>query len=180
MDAMTRRDTIQKLMPRSDGYRHYPNNTATNIKEIITLIKNEPNKKQQFVYFDKLMTKVTDFMSTMSFAAWNNGRKVVSGDRGHDRTEVLGMLRALKKLHFDIDYKPGRMRSINTWINDMGGTVMTKAQMQEKKNEKLLAAAEKLITGSKMPRKQKKETKKTIAKMAPVYLNGRFFGSNAK
>ena len=156
MNTIERRNSIEKLMPRPDGYQHYPHNAVANIKEIIALIKNEPSKKQQFEYFKKLMLKVTDFMGTLAFETWNNHKKVTSGASGHNRTEVLGMLRALKKLHFDIDYTPGCMRKINTWIGDMGGTVQTRAQMQEKKNERLRAAAEKLKAGEKMPRKKKK------------------------
>lgn len=180
MNMQERMEAIRTLMPRTDGYRHYPSNTAENIKKIIVLIKNEPNKKQQFAYFGKLMDKTLDFLQTLSFATYNDGKKGMDGSRGHNRTEVLGMLRALKRLHFDIDYRPGRMSIINQYVKQFGGTVQTKEQMQEKKNEKLRAAAEKLATGAKMSRKQKKETKKTIAKMAPVFLNGRFFGSNAK
>lgn len=156
MNTIDRQREISKLMPRTDGYRHYPSNTVENIKQIITLIKNEPNKKQQLAYFGKLMDKVVDFMSTLSFASYNDNKKTMDGARGHDRKEVLGMLRALKKLHFDINYRPGRMQIINQYVKELGGTVKTKEEMQQEKAQKMQAAAEKLKAGEKMPRKKKK------------------------
>ncbi len=156
MNTIDRMKTIHNLMPRTDGYRHYPSTTVAKIKEIITLIKNEPNKKQQLAYFGKLMDKVVDFMNTLSFASYNDNKKTMDGARGHDRKEVLGMLRALKKLHFDIDYRPGRMSIINQYVKEFGGTVQTKEQMQEAKRERMRAATEKLKAGEKTPRKKKK------------------------
>ena len=144
-----RREAIRNLMPRVDihGYNGYSMNDVAKLKDIIKLVKQEPDKKLQFEYFNAVMKKVDYFMQCFG----NNPKKKSSTEFA----EVLKLLRMLKQLHFDIDYKPGCMLHINAYVRSVGGTVKTKEEMREEKAARMQTAVEKLQAGD-MPRKKKK------------------------
>lgn len=171
MNTLERRDKIKSLLPRTVSYGVYPEKTIENCNEIIKLISNEPNKKLQHTYFKALADAL--FMKSPSFFY---GTKVEHHEKmlKQQTPEIRSMLRKLKRLHFDIDYKPGCMLKINALIRAYGGTIMTKEQMREQKKEKFARAAEKVLNSEKMPRKKKKELKKDIKKMGPAFIMGRF------
>ena len=153
MNTIERRDKIKTLLPRTEGYGKYPKQTVANCNEIIKLIRNEPNRRLQHAYFKALadtlfMKSPSFFLGTMTGAH----SKMLE----QQTPEIRSMLRNLKKLHFDIDYKPGCMLKINALIRSYGGTIVTKQQMREQKREKFAKAAEKVLAGEKMPRKKKK------------------------
>ena len=168
--------TVTELMPRTDiwGYNGYSMDAVDKFKQIIKLIKNEPNKQIRFECFAKLMKKVESFRSNFAAPSHDDrSSESYKARRAKETKEVLAMLRSLKKLHFDINYTPGCMITINSWIRSLGGTVMTKEQMQANKTAKLVEASNKIEAGEKVPRKKKKEIERGMAKLGYMMFKRR-------
>lgn len=153
MNASDREKKIHNLLPRENGYRKYDKETVKNCKEIIKLIKDEPNKQLQLKYFKELIDRL--FMQSPGFliGVMSKHHEEMLNEQ---KKEICSMLRELKRLHFNIDYTPGCMKKINAMIVNFGGTVMSVEQMRQQKREKFERAIESLRNGGKMPRKQKK------------------------
>ena len=159
MNTSERKKRIYYLLPREIGYRRYSRNTVANCVEIITLIKNEPNKQMQFEYFKALIDKL--FMQSPSFflgVTTDSHTQMLK----EQTQEIRSMLRKLKRLHFDIGYTPGCMSKINALIKYYGGTSMTVEQMRQKRKESFTEAVNRVKTGQKMPRKTKKRIKRIL------------------
>ena len=153
MNTKDRQQRIRELMPREYQYGIYSKDTVKNCKEIIRLVRNEPDKKLQFAYFGALADKL--FLKSPGFFVGTMTERHLDMLKSQSK-EICSMLRMMKKLHFDINYTPACIMTINALIRHYGGTVQTKAELSAQKQEKLRKAKEKLEAKEKLPRKKKK------------------------
>jgi hypothetical protein len=128
------------------------------------------------------MKVVSDFMGNFIFETLPHDIYYDERKRKKEKQkpEVRVMLRMLKRLHFNLDYKPSQVHNINHWVRQCGGTILTQDDLRKQKREKFLKQRQDLESGAEMPRSEKRKLKKKIRMVEKIAVTRKAKAENRK
>lgn len=156
-------ERFKKLLPH-DGFTTLK---PDDFKEMMKIIHNEQDTNMKHTYF----TYVLDKLFANGWGWYMRLGQSLSAMRRYayayqlpekTQTDALKVLRMVKDMHIELNYRPSRVTLINSFIREFGGRTLTHAEKETQKNAKFARAKAALAAGEKLPRKLKKEVTKKM------------------
>jgi len=155
--SQNNREKFKRLLP-ADGFCELE---PSHFKEMMNIIHKEQDPKIKHYYF----SQVLDCLFASGWGWYMRLGQSLSGMRSianaadlpqTKRKAGLTVLRMVKDMHIELKYRPSYITTINSFIREFGGTLLSKEQKIEQRSAKFQSASASLQAGKKVPRKLKK------------------------
>lgn len=150
-------EKFKTLLPR-DGFCTLK---PDDFKEMLKIIHNEPDKNLKNYYFSEILDRMFAngwgwYMRLGESLSTMPRYKYASELPEAKRADALKVLRMVKDMHIELHYKPNYMVMINKFIQEFGGTLLSREEKAKQRAAQFIRAKTALDAGQKVPRKLKK------------------------